>query len=518
MVIHNLFICRFRLSTFLLRLGFQLTTARFFREKNERIYRKMLLTLILFFPLLAAFLTYFSGKFAAKTAFGFSVFNLLFTVFAFAQVKQSGVLALSNEWIAEPKILFSLVADGLSIWLLVLTNFLIPVILLSSFRKSVTNANLFYALVLAMQFGLNGVFLAFDGFLFYIFWELALLPIYFIVWLWGENPSAEIRTRTAFKFFIYTIAGSLLMLFGFMYLYAKIGSLNPFNLYNAALSVNEQVVLFLCFFAAFAVKIPIFPFHTWQADTYREAPTVGTMLLSGIMLKMGLYALLRWLVPVFPQGTEVLIPYIIVLCVIGVLYGAVIAIRQDNLKNLLAYSSLSHVGLIALGSFVYTNAGVQGAVVQMLAHGVNVIGVFFIAEIILQRTGTLSVAELGGIRNVAPKFFTVSLIMVLASVGLPLTNGFVGEFLLLFAAFQYNTWLAVAAGFTIILGAVYLLRMVQNVFLGETTERTQNFADLSLTETIVFIVLITAVFLFGVYPKIVFDIVQPYIETLSLNN
>lgn len=476
----------------------------------------MILTLILFFPLLAALLTYFSGKFASKTAFGLSLVNVLLTICAFVQVKQAGVLAFTHEWITEPKILFSLLADGLSVWLLVLTNVLIPVIILSSFKKQFVNANLFYALILTMQFGLNGVFLAFDGFLFYVFWELALLPIYFIVWLWSENPNAEIRTRTAFKFFIYTIAGSLLMLFGFMYLYAKVGSLNPIDLYNAGLSANEQIALFLCFFAAFAVKIPIFPFHTWQADTYREAPTVGTMLLSGIMLKMGLYALLRWLLPVFPQGADVLAPFIVVLCVIGVLYGAVIAIRQDNLKNLLAYSSLSHVGLIALGSFVYTAEGIQGSIVQMLAHGVNVVGAFFIGEIILQRTGTLSISELGGIRNVAPKFFTASLILVLASVGLPLTNGFVGEFLLLFSAFQYNTWLAVAAGFTIILGAVYLLRMVQRVFLGETTERTKDFADLTTSEIIVFAVLITAVFVFGVYPKLVFDIAQPYIETLSL--
>lgn len=478
---------------------------------------KMLLTLILFFPLAAALLTYLFGKqFAAKTALLTSFVNVALTIAAIIQVKQAGALTLSHDWITEPKILFSLVADGLSIWMLVLTNFLIPVIILSSFNKSFKNANLFYALVLIMQFGLNGVFLAGDGFLFYIFWELALLPVYFIVWLWSENENPDLRTRTAFKFFLYTIAGSLFMLFGFMYLYAKVGSLAPLDLYNASLSQTEQILLFVCFFTAFAVKIPIFPFHTWQADTYREAPTVGTMLLSGIMLKMGLYALLRWLIPVFPQGTDFWTPYVVVLCVIGVLYGAVIAIRQDNLKNLLAYSSLSHVGLIALGSFVYTAEGVQGAIVQMLAHGVNVIGAFFIGEIILQRTGTLSISELGGIRTVAPKFFTASLIIVLASVGLPLTNGFVGEFLLLFSAFQYNTWLAVVAGLTIILGAVYLLRMVQNVFLGETNERTKNFADLSWSETIVFSVLIGTIFVFGVYPKLVFDIAQPYIETLIL--
>jgi NADH-quinone oxidoreductase subunit M len=238
------------------------------------------------------------------------------------------------------------------------------------------------------------------------------------------------------------------------------------------------------------------------------------MLLSGIMLKMGTYSLIRWLVPIFPDGAAFWTPYILVLCAIGIVYGAIIAIRQDNLKNLLAYSSLSHVGLIAAGAFVLTREGFNGSLAQMLAHGINVVGVFFIAEIILNRTGQLSIDTLGGIRSVAPRFFTLSLIVVLASVALPTTNAFIGEFLLLFSLYQYNTWLAVVAGTSVILGAVYMLRMVKKVFLGNVSNRTQSFADLNWSETVVFVALIAVIFVLGLYPKLIFDTAQPVFETI----
>jgi NADH-quinone oxidoreductase subunit M len=365
----------------------------------------MLLTIFIF-PLLAAIGVFALGEKLAKFIALFAsviLFGLTCVLF-FNGVSTGNFGEVNFAWIPDMNIHFHLVADGLSVWLLLLTNFLVPIIILSSYHKSFRNANVFFAFVLFMQFGLNGVFLAADGFLYYIFWELALIPIFFIVWLWSDNEDLEVRKRTAFKFFVYTIAGSLFMLFGFMYLYAKLGSVSIEALYASSFSSNEQIGLFLCFFLAFAVKIPIFPFHTWQADTYREAPSVGTMLLSGIMLKMGIYSLIRWLIPLFPLGLAFWTPYIIMLCVIGIIYGAVIAIKQDNIKNLLAFSSLSHVGLIAAGTFVLSYEGMQGALIQMLAHGVNVVGLFFIAEIILQRTGTLSIAQLGGIRTVAHAF------------------------------------------------------------------------------------------------------------------
>jgi NADH-quinone oxidoreductase subunit M len=272
--------------------------------------------------------------------------------------------------------------------------------------------------------------------------------------------------------------------------------------------------LFVAFFLAFAIKIPIFPFHTWQPDTYKEAPTAGTMLLSGIMLKMGLYSLLRWLIPVVPHGAICWTPIVMVLCVIGIIYGSIIAIKQNDLKRLVAYSSIAHVGLISAGIFTFTKAGFQGAVVQMLAHGVNVVGAFFAGEIVLRRTGTLDISLLGGIRNIAPKFATVFLIVVLASVALPTTNGFIGEFLLLYGVYEYNTVLSIFAGLTIILGAVYMLRMYQRVMLGQPNAKTLNFADLTWSELSVFVILISAIFVCGVYPKPIFTIAQPALDKI----
>lgn len=475
-----------------------------------------MLLFLFFFPLVASLVVLLFGKSLSKLlSLAFTSVLFFATVYFFISQKQNIILAEVNyPWVTKLNLYFHLVADGFSIWMILLTNFLLPLIVLSTFRKDIERSNVFYSLMLLMQFGLNGVFLAADGFLFYVFWELALIPIYFIVWLWSDNPIKEISSRVAFKFFVYTIAGSLFMLFAFMYLYAYNGTLSVESLYNLNLTENEQIFLFLCIFIAFAVKIPVFPFHTWQADTYKEAPTAGTMLLSGIMLKMGIYALIRWLIPVFPLGLQFWSPYILVLCVIGIIYGAIIAIKQDNLKNLLAFSSLSHVGLIAAGTFILTKEGLQGSLVQMLAHGVNVFGMFYIAEIILSRTSTLSIAQLGGIRNVAPKFFTFTLILTLAAVGLPTTNAFIGEFLLLFSMFQYNTYLAIAAGFTIILGAVYMFRMVQNTFLGPINLRTQSFTDLYATEIFIFVVLTITIFTFGLFPNLVFETASPIFDKI----
>lgn len=477
----------------------------------------MLLLAVLFFPLAAALLTYLAGnRFAGKLAVGLSVVEFAASLLLIPAFNNADALNISfmKEWIQNPHINFHVALDGLSLLLLLLTTFLVPVIILSSVSKEVENPRSFYALILLMQFALIGVFVAMDGFLYYIFWELALIPIYFIALLWGQNRHREFRNRAIFKFFIYTLAGSLFMLLGFIYLYQYAEGFGVSELYALNLSDKEQSFLFWAFFVAFAIKIPVFPFHTWQPDTYNEAPSAGTMLLSGIMLKMGIYSLLRWLLPVLPHGTLTWTPVVLVLCAIGIIYGSIIAIRQNELKKLIAYSSLAHVGLITAGVFTLTAEGFQGAVVQMLAHGVNVVGLFFAGEIILRRTGTLEISKLGGIRSVAPVFGTVFMIVVLASVALPTTNGFIGEFLLLFGVYEYNTWLAVVAGLTIILGAVYMLRMYQYVMLGETKDATASFTDLTLSELAVFVPLIIAIFLFGVYPKPIMQLAQPALETI----
>ncbi len=480
----------------------------------------MMTLLILFFPLIASLLIFLSGnKLASKIALFFSVIELAITFYAYLIYKQTGAESFYyfKEWIADPKISFHLGMDGLSLLMVILTNFLTPIIILSAFNRNIENAKGYFSLITFMQFALVGVFIAYDGLLYYIFWELALIPIYFIALRWG-GPN---RVNVTLKFFIYTLAGSLLMLFGFimLYQYNPSHSFDIRELYANASKVCacKQSWLFWLFFAAFAIKIPIVPFHTWQADTYKEAPTQGTMLLAGIMLKMGTYSLLRWLIPIVPSGVAHWGPYAIVLCVVGIVYASIIAIMQKDLKKLFAYSSVAHVGLISAGIFALNMQGLQGSVVQMLAHGINVVGLFFCADIIFNRTKSLNVEGLGGIRNIAPQFNTMFMVVVLGSVALPLTNGFIGEFLLLFGVYEYNTWLSVFAGLTIILGAVYMLRMFQKVMLGNTNEHTAVFPDLLWNEKLVLGVLVIAIIVMGVYPKPVFEIAEPALK-LILNN
>jgi NADH-quinone oxidoreductase subunit M len=366
--------------------------------------------------------------------------------------------------------------------------------------------------MLFMQFALNGVFISFDGFIYYIFWELALIPIYFISFNWG----GEGRAKVTLKFFIYTLAGSLLMLFAFLFLYngTPQHSLDwGFLSSNPSCSCN-QTWLFWLFFIAFAIKIPIIPFHTWQPDTYATAPTQGTMLLSGIMLKMGTYSLLRWLLPIVPAGVAEWQYVAITLSVIGIVYASVIAIMQKDLKRLLAYSSIAHVGLISAGIFAFNLSGFQGSMVQMFAHGINVVGLFYCADIIMNRTKHGEIEGLGGIRLVAPQFATWFMIIILGSVALPLTNGFVGEFMLLFSVYQYNTWLAVFAGLTIILGAVYMLRMYQKMVLGSAIKENMVFPDLYWNEKIVLVTIGILIFVMGIFPRPIMELTEPVLKNL----
>jgi NADH-quinone oxidoreductase subunit M len=340
---------------------------------------------------------------------------------------------------------------------------------------------------------------------------LALIPIYFIALIWG-NGDAEERRKAVVKFFIYTLAGSLFMLVAFIYLYQKAGSFLIEDLYKVQLSACEQFWIFLAFFLAYAIKIPIIPFHTWQANVYQKAPTVGTMLLSGIMLKMGLYSVIRWQLPIAPLAAKEYMNIFIALGIAGVIYGSIVALRQKDLKKLLAYSSLAHVGLIAAGSYTLTLDGLRGAVLQMIAHGFVVVGLFFAAEVISRRFETREIAELGGIRTQSPKFTSMFLILVLASVALPGTFNFVGEFTVLYSLSQINIWFAVLGGTTIILGAYYMLRMFQHVMLGQTNSKV--FADVTLNEGISFAVIIAVLLFFGFYTKPITDLITPSLETI----
>lgn len=473
----------------------------------------MNVSLILIILLIGAFVTYFVGdKLASKVALFFSLAALSCSVVLLNHFCAGENISLINAWIAQPKISFALNADGLAIAMLLLTVALTPIIIFSSFGNEYKNAKGFYALILFMAFAMTGTFLAADGLLYYIFWELALIPIYFIALIWG-NGDAEERRKAVVKFFIYTLAGSLFMLVAFIYLSQKAnGSFLIEDLYKLNLSACEQFWIFLAFFLAYAIKIPIIPFHTWQANVYQKAPTVGTMLLSGIMLKMGLYSVIRWQLPIAPLAAKEYMNVFIALGIAGVIYGSIVALRQKDLKKLLAYSSLAHVGLIAAGTYTLTVDGLRGAVLQMIAHGFVVVGLFFAAEIIFRRFATRDITELGGIRTQSPKFTSMFLILVLASVALPGTFNFVGEFTVLYSLSQINVWFAVLGGTTIILGAYYMLKMFQNVMLGETNSKT--FVDISVNEGISLVAIIAILIFFGFYPKPITDLITPSLETI----
>ncbi len=472
----------------------------------------MNVSLILFILLIGALVTFLSGdKLASKVALFFSITALGCTTVLVNHFLGGVNISLNNPWILQPNVSFALKADGLALAMVLLTVSLIPIIILSSFANKYNNSKNFYALVLFMAFAMTGTFLAEDGLLYYIFWELSLIPIYFIALVWG-NGDLEERKKAVIKFFIYTLAGSLFMLVAFAYLYDKAGSFMLSDLTKLNLSVTEQFWIFFAFFLAYAIKIPIIPFHTWQAKVYQKAPTVGTMLLSGIMLKMGLYSVIRWQIPIAPLAAKTYMPTLIGLSIAGVIYGSIVALRQKDVKKLLAYSSLAHVGLIAAGCYTLTADGISGAVSQMIAHGFVIVGLFFAAEVIYRRFNSNKIEELGGIRSQAPKFTSLFMILVLASVALPGTFNFIGEFTVLYSLFQVNIWFAVLGGTTIILGAYYMLKMFQNVMLGETN--TKAFAEVSINETIVFVILIAFLLFYGIHPKPIVDLVNPSVQEI----
>ena len=469
-------------------------------------------TTILLLLLVGAIATFLAGdKLASKVALIFSLGALGVSLYLLNLYTQGTDISFMGTWMTNPKVALAFKADGLSMAMVLLTTALTPLIIFSSFGNRFANSKNFYALVLFMAFAMTGTFLAADGLLYYVFWELSLIPIYFIALIWG-NGDAEEHKKAVLKLFIYTLGGSLFMLVAFAYLYAKAGSFLLEDLYKLDLSANEQCWIFFAFFLAYAIKIPIIPFHTWQAKVYQKAPTVGTMLLSGIMLKMGLYSVIRWQLPIAPMAAKQYMPVLIGLSIAGVIYGSIVALRQKDLKKLLAYSSLAHVGLIAAGCYTLTLDGLSGAVSQMIAHGFVIVGLFFAAEIISRRYQTNTIADMGGIRTQTPKFTSMFMILVLASVALPGTFNFVGEFTVLYSLSQANIWFAVLGGTTIILGAYYMLKMFQNVMLGETNSKA--FADVTTNEAITFVVLIAFLLFFGLYPKPIVDLVTPSLKEI----
>jgi NADH-quinone oxidoreductase subunit M len=484
----------------------------------------MLTALLILFPLVASLIVFsVKGTAARHLAMGAAIIEFAISLVAFCFYRNNPgceQLTWNHAWVKSLGIHFSVGIDGISMLLVLLTTFLVPLIILSSYKNEYNHSSAFYGLILLMQMALVGVFAANDGFLFYVFWELALIPVYFICLLWG----GENRGQITFKFFVYTLLGSLFMLVGLIYLYNHTGAdgtkswaVNDLYAAGRSLSASQQGAVFWLIFVAFAIKMPVFPLHTWQPDTYVNAPTQGTMLLSGIMLKMGTFGVIKWLLPVVPLGLERWGNTAIWMSVIGIVYASCIAIVQKDYKRLIAYSSIAHVGLISAGIFSATQQGLQGAVMQMLAHGVNVVGLFLIADILLRHTGTRDIDKLGGIRSMNGNFAVLFLIILLGSVALPLTNGFIGEFLLINGLYQYSAMFAAFAGLSVILGAVYMLRSYQSVMLGERKDNHSAFGPLAGTDKAVLMIICVAIIAFGVYPKPLNDLAEEGVKVLLSN-
>ncbi|SKC16936.1 complex I subunit 4 family protein [Dyadobacter psychrophilus] len=476
----------------------------------------MLTLLLILLPIAAGVLTLLSGERLAKQVAlvsGLAVLGVAVATWLQFDPAAGTQFSFKYAWLASGGISFAAGIDGISLVLVLLTTFLTPLIILSAFNHDYRKPASFYSLILFMEAALIGVFTATDAFLFYLFFEAALIPVYFLAAIWG----GENRLKVTFKFFIYTIFGSLLMLVGLVYLYYQTPGTHTSEItafYQLQLPQQTQGFIFWAFFIAFAIKMPLFPFHTWQPDTYTESPTPATMLLSGIMLKMGVYGLIRFLLPIVPGGMEIWGTMAMVLSVIGIIYGSIIAIQQSDMKRLIAYSSFAHVGLMAAGVFSYSINGLQGALIQMLAHGINVIGLFFIIDIIYARTKTRYLDQLGGITQSTPHLSVYFMILLLGSVALPLTNGFVGEFLLLSSVFQYDGWLGAIAGLTIILGSVYMLRLFQKSMFGPRSKWVEGFQDLTMSERAVLLPLVIMVFWIGIYPNTFLKLTEPAVSQL----
>ncbi|MBI4904327.1 MAG: NADH-quinone oxidoreductase subunit M [Acidobacteria bacterium] len=470
-----------------------------------------LLNLVLVLPLAGFLLTMILPKNNASLIRLFSlVLSLAIFVLSlgltspFFQSGNGNWFVTDVPWIQSPEIRYHVGVDGLSIWLVILSTLLTPISILVSWKHIDKRVKEFHAFMLLLEFGLIGVFVAWDLFLFYVFWEVCLVPMYFLIGVWGH----ERRIYAAVKFFLYTMAGSVLMLAAMIYLYNKANTFDYTNLVDliqrGRLSFTglEQMLLFLAFFLAFAIKVPLFPLHTWLPDAHVEAPTAGSIMLAAVMLKMGTYSIVRFCLPLFPQAARECAPWIVILALIGIVYGALVALVQPNMKKLVAYSSVSHLGFVILGTFSFNQAGLDGAVYQMLNHGISTGALFMLVGFMYERTHTLEIKDYGGVSTPAPWLSTVFLITTLASIGLPTLNNFIGEFLVLQgSAYVSITWTAIAA-LGVILSACYMLWLYQRAFMGETNEHLKgHMHDINPRELAAAIPLLILMVWMGTYTK-----------------
>lgn len=428
---------------------------------------------------------------------------------------------MSVPWIDDWGIRFTLGLDGLSGMLVLLTNLLIVVSILASWTAITDRTREFYACLLVLQTGIIGTFLALDLFVFYIFWELMLIPLYLLIGIFGSSN----RIYATMKFFLYTMAGSLLMLIGILTLYFKTAPLlddgATFSIMrliqvSSQLPIETQTVIFFAFAIAFSIKIPLFPFHTWLPDAHTEAPTAGSIMLAGVLLKTGVYGLIRFAIPLFPAVAVAYAPLFLTLAVIAIIYGALTALVQEDMKRLVAYSSVSHMGFIVLGLFSFREEAISGAALQMLSHGISTGGLFYCVGLLYERRHTRLLSEFGGLAYNMKIYAVLTVIIVLSSVGLPGLNGFVGEFLILLGTFQVAPVAAALATLGVILAAVYLLRMTQLVLFGKLDrEENKALSDLNPREISGLVVLIFFVFWIGLYPRPFLKLVEPTARALA---
>ena len=423
---------------------------------------------------------------------------------------------INSAWISNPNIRYHMGVDGISMWLVVLTTFLTPLCVLISWKSIHERVKEFFILLLILETAMIGVFTSLDLFLFYFFWEATLIPMALLIGMYGHGR----KVYAAIKFFLYTMIASMFMLAAILWLYAKVGSFDFVTIQNSIRGGQVEhfsgaaLWLFLGFFIAFAVKVPLFPFHTWLPDAHVEAPTAGSVLLAGVMLKMGTYGMLRFNLGLFPEQSRRNANWIMILALIGVVYGALVAMVQPNMKKLIDYSSISHLGFVVLGIFSFTQAGLKGATYIMLAHGVATGGLFMLAGILYERRHTYEIVEFGGLASPMPIYATFFLFLVFASAGLPLLNGFVGEFLVLSGTFQARAAFGVVAATGVIWSACYLLWMYQRVFFGKVTRAiNQSLPDLSIREQLALWPAAAMALVMGVAPLLWLNAIEPAVQT-----
>ena len=470
-----------------------------------------LLSALIFLPLVGAAVVFLlpSARLGLVrwTAFAFATLTFVASIplwTAFDTARRGMQFEEHVPWIAPLGISYHLGADGISALLILLTTFLSAISILSTFTAVTNRVKTYMATLLLLETGMIGVFASLDLVLFYIFWEATLIPMYLIIGVWG-GPR---RIYAAVKFILYTVAGSLLMLVAILYLYfahhAASGqyTFDLVKLYDTPLGAQAQLWLFAAFALAFAIKVPMFPFHTWLPDAHVEAPTAGSVILAGVLLKMGTYGFVRFAMPLFPEATHTFAPWMIGLAVIGIIYGALVAMVQRDVKKLVAYSSVSHLGFVMLGLFALNTQGIQGSVLQMVNHGLSTGALFLAVGIIYERRHTREISEFGGLSGILPWFAALFLIVCLSSLGLPGLNGFIGEFLILLGAFRMNPYVAGLAATGVILAAVYLLWMYERVMFGPVTnEKNRAMKDLTAREFWTLAPVIALILWIGVFPN-----------------